>query len=50
MSLEESILIGTRLFIPLQQKFRQGFERDGFAFEGLQRGKRLGRQLLRNLP
>jgi hypothetical protein len=35
-------------FLPLQQKFRQRFERRGFAFENFQRGKRLGRQLRRD--
>ena len=29
---------------------RQRFEGDGFAFENFQRGKRLGRQLRRDLP
>jgi hypothetical protein len=30
-------------FLPLQKKFRQRFERNSFAFENFQRGKRLGR-------
>ena len=37
------------LFLPLQKKFRQRFERDGFAFENFQRAKRFVRQLRRNL-